>query len=115
MKTGSASLLKWAAVSALVASGCAPVKDVNITSTPQESMISIDGGPAEAAPVHKKLDFSGGKTFSVVATREGYEDAKTTIAYDPVTTVDYPVALAKKDRVVVRVVQIQPTPHRQRS
>jgi Tol biopolymer transport system component len=109
MKIGFASVVKWAVASALVAVGCAPVKEVNITSTPPDAMISIDGGPPDAAPVHRKLDFSGGKNYAVVATKDGYEDAKTTIGFDPSTTVDYPVALAKKDRVVVRVVQIQPT------
>lgn len=92
--------------------GCAAPqqKTVSITTTPAGAAIFIDGQEKGVAPYQSLLDFTNKKSYEVVAKLPEHDDASRTISFDPSAQTEYPLALAKKERVVIKVVQIEPTP-----
>jgi len=90
--------------------GCAQHKMITVETTPPDARLFLNGQDIGNAPLARDLEFQDGKTYEIVAKLPAYEDAKATIAYEPANKTDYPLALAKKERVVTRYVQIAPTP-----
>ena len=57
----------------LLASGCVTTRQVTISATPPDAMISIDGVDRGTPPVHEELDFRGSEEVRrITASRPGY-------------------------------------------
>src|ERR1700679_2098221 len=98
MKSNSYRAIVLASI--VATTGCVPHKMVTIDTVPEGARIALDGQDAGPAPIQKDLQFKDSHVYDVVATLPGYEDAKSSIAYDPAAETDFRLNLTKKVRVM---------------
>lgn len=89
--------------------GCAVTKKVNISSAPPEVELYIDGVKTGVTPMTKEFSFEKKESYEVLAKKEGYEDAKTTISLEPREKTRYHLEL-KQEAVTLELLTVEPEP-----
>jgi WD40 repeat protein len=107
MKSNSYRAIVLAGIVAMT--GCVAHKMVTIDTVPEGARIALDGQDAGPAPIQKDLQFKDNHVYDVVASLPGYEDAKSSIAYEPPAETDFRLNLTKKVRVMTKFIEIEPT------
>lgn len=91
-----------------LAAGCStPMKTVQITSTPPEASLTINGRPGGSTPYNSVLTFKDGVSYDVVASKPGFRSAQTTVRYEPREQTTYSLQLEKIEEVQVPLVSLE--------
>ncbi len=88
-------------------------KLVTFSTDPPGAEIYLDGkyaGTSDASgQLTHKLRFIGNRDHEVLAKKEGYEEARATVAYEPRELTTVPLALDQLEAVSVDLLQVEPT------
>jgi hypothetical protein len=88
----------------VVASGCATVKPVNISTTPPGASLTLDNRPIGQSPMLQRFSFvSADQAYTLSATKYGFETATVRVQRDQVgSTLELPLTPQKK-AILVKV------------
>ena len=88
---------------------CTSTKTVTITSDPSGAEIYLDGRYYGITDLTSDVSFRNNGEYAIVAKKEGYEDAKAFIAYEPKDQTSVHLTLNKLDAVSIDLLQVEPT------